>query len=283
MSSSGSTIQNIKPHDVTAWTHDIEMQMLQGEILVLKKNLTEANIKQIEEKEESIAEKKTALEKHCLQFGMTHGNYGTEKSEHAGAMTNGGVKNGSASADVKMDMENTMSIDAAADAAASAALDEIKFPESTAVDIPNNIDVHQKTGMAVSHEAPVGVNMNDPFIAPADHSATTAGLFHASTGTYHSDPFGPFAGGYAPAHTGNDPFINQNVGHTGSTAQPTIDINDFLNENGGEVNYTTSGGLGDAGMGFGEDEMDMDTMATHTPMPDFEEPVIPGMEKYDNL
>ncbi|CAD0108929.1 unnamed protein product [Aureobasidium uvarum] len=282
MSSSGFAMQNIKPYDVTAWTHDIEMQMLQGEILMLKKNLTEANIKQIEEKEESIAEKKTALEKHCRQFSMTHGNYGTEKSEVKLEATNG--ENDPASADVKMD-ENTMPIDAAADAAASAALDEIKFPESTestAIDMPNNINVHQETSMAFSHEAPAGVDMNDPFITPAGHGAST-NLFHPSTGTYNNDPFAAYNGGYAPAYTDNDPFINQNFGHTGSTAQSATGIDDFLNEKGDEPNYTTSAGLGDAGMGFGEDEMDMDTMATHAPMPDFEEPVIPGMEKYDNV
>jgi hypothetical protein len=38
--------------------------MLQEEILKLKENPTDANVKQIEDKEKSIAEKKNALDKH---------------------------------------------------------------------------------------------------------------------------------------------------------------------------------------------------------------------------
>lgn len=57
------------------------MQMLKEEILKLKKNLTETTAKQIEEREEAIAAKKVALEKHCRQFGMAYGKYGTGESE----------------------------------------------------------------------------------------------------------------------------------------------------------------------------------------------------------
>ena len=57
------------------------MQMLKEEILKLKKNLTETTTKQIEEKEEAITGKKVALEKHCRQFGMAYGKYGTGESE----------------------------------------------------------------------------------------------------------------------------------------------------------------------------------------------------------
>ena len=39
--------------------------MLQEEILNLKENLTDANIKQIEDKRNSIAEKELILKKHC--------------------------------------------------------------------------------------------------------------------------------------------------------------------------------------------------------------------------
>lgn len=57
------------------------MQMLKEDILKLKKNLTEANANQIKENEEAIAEKKISLEKHCRQFGMKYGKWGTEESE----------------------------------------------------------------------------------------------------------------------------------------------------------------------------------------------------------
>lgn len=57
------------------------MQMLKENILKLKKNLTEANANQVKENEEAIAEKKIALEKHCRQFGMKYGKWGTEESE----------------------------------------------------------------------------------------------------------------------------------------------------------------------------------------------------------
>jgi hypothetical protein len=67
------------------------MQMLQEEILMLKKNLTDTNVKQIKDKESSIAEKKNALEKHCRQFGMTHGKYGSQESEVKPETTNGEV------------------------------------------------------------------------------------------------------------------------------------------------------------------------------------------------
>jgi hypothetical protein len=65
--------------------------MLQEEILMLKKNLTDANVKQIKDKESSITEKKNALEKLCRQFGMTHGKYGSQESEVKPETTNGEV------------------------------------------------------------------------------------------------------------------------------------------------------------------------------------------------
>jgi hypothetical protein len=57
------------------------MQMLQEEILALKKNPTDANVKQIEQKGKSVTEKQNALEKHCRYHGMTHGKYGAKDSE----------------------------------------------------------------------------------------------------------------------------------------------------------------------------------------------------------
>lgn len=53
--------------------------MLQEEILKLKKNLTDANIKQIEDKRNSIAEKELILKKHCRHFGLKYGKYGIEE------------------------------------------------------------------------------------------------------------------------------------------------------------------------------------------------------------
>jgi hypothetical protein len=65
--------------------------MLQEEILTLNKNLTDANVKQIKDKETSNTEKKNVLEKHCRQFGMTHGKYGSQESEIKLETTNGEV------------------------------------------------------------------------------------------------------------------------------------------------------------------------------------------------
>ena len=65
------------------------MQMLKEEVLVLKKNPTDVNLKQIEEKEKSIAEKKNALEKHCRHLGMSYGEYGAQENGHKPEDTNG--------------------------------------------------------------------------------------------------------------------------------------------------------------------------------------------------
>ena len=67
------------------------MQMLKEEVLVLKKNPTDVNLKQIEEKEKSIAEKKNALEKHCRHLGMSYGEYGAQENGHKPEDTNGEV------------------------------------------------------------------------------------------------------------------------------------------------------------------------------------------------
>jgi hypothetical protein len=58
---------------------------------MLKKNLTDTDVKQIKDKESSITEKRNALEKHCRQFGMTHGKYGSQESEVKPETTNGEV------------------------------------------------------------------------------------------------------------------------------------------------------------------------------------------------
>jgi hypothetical protein len=65
--------------------------MLQEEILKLKENPTDANVKQIEDKEKSIAEKKNALDKHCRHFGLKYGKYGTEENGVTPDTTNGEV------------------------------------------------------------------------------------------------------------------------------------------------------------------------------------------------
>lgn len=65
--------------------------MLKAEILTLKKNPTDANVKQIEEKEKGIAEKKNALEKHCRHLGMTYGEYGAQEDGHKPENTDGEV------------------------------------------------------------------------------------------------------------------------------------------------------------------------------------------------
>lgn len=167
------------------------------------------------------------------------------------------------------------------DAAVSATLDEIKSPQSSAVNVHDNngvaerIEDHEETSMAVSPSAPSGIE--DPFITPAGHIAP-ANLFHAPTGTFQNDPFTNYNGGYAPDFNTND-----------QTAHPAVDIDKFLNDQESEMaNYTTSAGRGgDAGAGMdfggGGDEMDMDTMISHAPVAEIEEPVIPGMDKYDNL
>ena len=65
--------------------------MLQEEILKLEENPTDANVKQIQDKEKSIAEKKHALDKHCRQFGLKDGKYGTEENGVKPDTTNGEV------------------------------------------------------------------------------------------------------------------------------------------------------------------------------------------------
>ncbi|KAG9680498.1 hypothetical protein KCU98_g11082, partial [Aureobasidium melanogenum] len=283
MSSSASIVKNIQPHDVTAWTYDIEMQMLQEEILKLKKNLTETTAKQIEENEKAITEKKIALEKHCRLFGMKYGKWGTEESEVKLEGANEEVTNG----DVKMNGDSTIVPPDPSDVAASAALDDIKSPQSPAVKIHDSngngviesIEDHEETSMADSHDAPTGFVMEDPFITPAGHIAPT-NLFHALTGTFQDDSFNTYNGAYAPV-----PFLNQNTAHSDSGAHhaTNIDIDKFLDDQ--EANYTTSAGHGGvAGMNFGGgDDMDVETMISHAPVAELEEPVIPNMEKYNNL
>lgn len=93
----------------------------------LEENSTDANVKQIEDKEKSIAEKKIAWDKHCRHFGLRYGKYGTEESGvrsdatngqvsvvltsaristdvsfQANAMTNGNAEHVTASADINM-------------------------------------------------------------------------------------------------------------------------------------------------------------------------------------
>ncbi|KAH0349343.1 hypothetical protein KCU81_g2967, partial [Aureobasidium melanogenum] len=274
MSSSASIVKKVQPQDVTAWTYDIEMQMLKENILKLKKNLTEANANQVKENEEAIAEKKIALEKHCRQFGMRYGKWGTEESEVKLEDVNDEMTNG----DVKMNGDSTTG---PTDVAASATVDGIRSPQSPIVHahdsngVVESIEHHEETSMAVSPHVPSGIE--DPFITPAGHIAP-ANLFHAPTGTFQNDcSLDTYNGGYAPDFNTNDPL-------SGQTAQPAVDIDKFLDDQ--EANYTTSAGHGDdAGMDFGggDDEMDMDTVISQTPVAELEEPVIPGMEKYDNL
>ncbi|KAH0274105.1 hypothetical protein KCU91_g5513, partial [Aureobasidium melanogenum] len=282
MSSSASIVKNIQPHDVTAWTYDIEMQMLQEEILKLKKNLTETTTKQIEENEKAIAEKKIALKKHCRLFGMKYGKWGTGESEVKLEDTNDEMTNG----DVKMNGDSTIVPTDPTNVAASVALDDIKSqsPASNTHDsngsgVIESIEDHKETSMAESHDAPTGFVMEDPFITPAGHTAPT-NLYHALTRTFQDDSFNTYNGAYDPVE-----FMNQNTAHSDSGAHQAtkIDIDEFLD--GQEANYTTSAGHGgEAGMGFdGGDEMDMDTMISHAPVAELEEPVIPGMDKYNNL
>jgi hypothetical protein len=274
------------------------MQMLQEEILALKKNPTDANVKQIEQKGKSVTEKQNALEKHCRHHGMTHGKYGAKDSEvkaetingdvsvfwtclsistnfisqQAGAITNGNVKHALTSADVKMGDDSTTAPTSSADAAASAALDEIQFPQPIAL---NGFDIHQETGMT-SFDAVGGADNIDPFVTPGGY--VTADMFHTSTGTYGNEPFGPPAGDCTPAFGNGGPFLDQNTGRTGSSALPSIDIHDFLKQN--DPNFTTSADdVGGTSMGLGGDAMDMDAMAPYAPIAEYDESVIHGMDK----
>lgn len=167
------------------------------------------------------------------------------------------------------------------DAAASTTLDHIKSPQSPAVNVHDSngvvesIEHHEEASMATSPNAPSSID--DPFVTPAGHIAP-ANLFHAPTGTFQNDySLDTYNGGYGPDFNTNDPL-------SGQTAQPAVDIDKFLDDQ--EANYTTSAGHGDdAGMDFGGggDEMDMDTVISQAPVAELEEPVIPGMDKYDNL
>lgn len=191
---------------------------------------------------------------------------------------------------VEMDGDGTIMPTDPIDAAASVAHHEIESPQLPAIDMYDNNEVtesmetHEETNMAASYNAPTGIDIDDLFVTPADYIAPS-NLFHASTGTFQDGPFNAYNDNYALDSTTNDPFLVQNMDHTGSAAQTatTVDIDKFLDDQ--EANYTTSAGHnGDADMVFGKDvEMDMDAMATHAPMAEFEQPVIPGMDKYDSL
>lgn len=197
-------------------------------------------------------------------------------------MTNGHVEMGGDSTIVPTDHIDT---------AVEAALNEIKSPQSPEVDDIHNsngvivsVEDHGETSMSTSHNAPTRNDLDDPFVTPAGHSMST-NLFHAPTGTCQTDPFSTYSDVYGLGSITNDALLNQNMHHTGSAAQTAtgVDIDKFLDDQ--EANYTTSAGHnGDAGMDFGgDDEMDVDTMAAHIPVAEFEQPVIPGMDKYDNL
>lgn len=122
-------------------------------ILKLKGDPTDANVKQIEDKEKSVAEKKIVLDKHCCHFGSEYGKSGTEENEvmsdttssevsvvltsicisidvsfQAGAVTNGNVEHVPASTKINMSAASAVTFDAAADTAVSAALDEFQSP-----------------------------------------------------------------------------------------------------------------------------------------------------------
>jgi len=282
------------------------MQTLQAEILALKKNLTDANVKQIEEKEESITEKKNALEKHCRHLGITYGNYGAQENGHkledtngevsivltcpyistdissrqTGAMINGHVKDVHGSADVKMDDYSTIAPPTnSADAANSAALDGIQFPQLTSVNIPNSFDIHDETSMTTSYNAVAGVDNMDPFVTPTTHATTD---FHVPTGTY-GDPYGAPASDYTHGFINHDSFVNQNLDRTDANGKRVIDVDEYLMQTDGVMpaDYTTSAGrVGDHGMGLGGDyEMDMDAMVPHAPVAEHAESVISGMDK----
>lgn len=178
-------------------------------------------------------------------------------------MTNGNIKDVHASADVMMDDGSTVTTTNSVDAARSAALDEIQFPQLTAVNIPNSFD-----------------DNGDPFVTPGGYATT--GMFHAPTGTY-VDPFGAPAGDYTYASTNNGPFIHQNFGRTDSTGKRVIDVDEFLMQNDGVMpaNYSISAGhTAEHSMGIGGDyEMDMDTMTPRIPVTEHDESVISGMDK----
>lgn len=194
---------------------------------------------------------------------------------------------------VEMDGDSTSVPTDHIDTALEAALNEIESAQSPAVDIHDSngvtesIEDHEETGMSVSQDAPTGIGIDDPFVTPAGHSVPT-NLFHAPTGTFQIDPFNTYNNGYGLDSITNDPLLNQNMGRADFTAHPStkIDIDKYLSGQESEpANYTTSAGHnGDAGMDFGGgDEMDMDTMATHAPVADFEQAVIPGMDKHNKL
>ena len=98
--------------------------------------LPSLNVKQIEDREKSIAEKKIVLDKHCRHFGLRYGKYGTEEN---------GVKSDTTNAEGS-------TFDAAADAAVSAALDEIQLPQHTAPYMANGFDMHNETGIVVTKD-----------------------------------------------------------------------------------------------------------------------------------
>lgn len=188
-------------------------------------------------------------------------------------MTNGVIDHIPASANINMtDGSTAIANAAAADAAASAALDEIKFPQPIAADIPNGFNMHHEAGMATSYNT-------DPFITPGGQ----ANFFHTPTGTFN-DAFGGIPAGDYAGTFNNAPLNSENME---STIKPSMDVNDFLRINDGVdiANYSTSAGhAGGHGMGFGGgDQMEMDAMAPRGSATEHDQSAITAMDKFGDL
>ncbi|THW28700.1 hypothetical protein D6D23_01741 [Aureobasidium pullulans] len=233
-SATASILENTKPYNVTAWSYDISIQMLEDDISKLKKNPTQNNLEHIVKKETSITEKKIALEKHCRQFGITYKKFGTEESEiklestngekaetktesangEAGVMTKDEAKHtpvSSAKVPVPLAQVNKMEtdssvppIDAATDAANAAALDEIMFPPVTGM--LNGIYSPQPHQSGMSAQAllnsdfsfirAVDAEVDDPFIASPGNDTSTGFFPSSPSSNINQFPsFGGFGGG----------------------------------------------------------------------------------------
>ncbi|KAI5239597.1 hypothetical protein E4T42_08613 [Aureobasidium subglaciale] len=297
MATNATISGGLKPHDITACSYDIQIKMLQDEVLKLKKKSTDTSLKEIDDKEKEIGDKRIALEKHCRQFGIKYGKYGTEESEiklestndeHTESMVDPNAKTEhDPFVDVKMDLDSKVHAVTHTDTVAGASPEHAGPPRFASMGAQlDGTHAFQQSSMPDDMMSDLG---DFPGHIPGSHEP----FFVPSVPDYQNVPA---SGGFVYDYGDNDPFVNQNVDYAataaGAGAHPVArsSLYAFTNdaskmENSNMANYVTS--VGDAGgssMETGrEEEMDDTDFEPETLVAEFAQPIIPGMEKYENL
>ncbi|KAI5194446.1 hypothetical protein E4T39_08660 [Aureobasidium subglaciale] len=294
MAANATISSGLKPHDITACSYDIQIKMLQDEIIKLKNKPTDAGMKEIDDKEKEIDDKRVALEKHCRQFGIKYGKYGTEKTEIKLESTNGEHTESMAdlhvkpehgpSVDFEMDVVNIVPAVTHTDTVAGAGPEHVEPSKFTSMGAQiDTTHAIQQSSMAVDMMSNLG---DFPGHIPGSHDP----FFVPSVPDYQHVPT---SGGFVDDSANNNPFIDQNVDHAAVAANESVDepsLYTFTNdtsktEDSNMVNCVTSvsdhdGASLEAGR---EEEMDDADLKTEAHVTEFAQPIIPGMEKYENL